>query len=44
MVDVIEVADNGTWTHAYQEVAVVPDVKYEVSVEFFAQQFRLCDH
>jgi hypothetical protein len=42
-VDVIEVADNGTWTHAYQEVAVVPDVKYEVSVEFYAEQFRFCD-
>ena len=42
-VDVIEVADAGSWSHAYQEVAVVPDVKYEVSVEFYAQVKRLCD-
>jgi hypothetical protein len=42
-VDVIGVADAGSWSHAYQEVAVVPGVKYEVSVEFYAEQKRLCD-
>ena len=42
-VGVIEVADAGSWSHAYQEVAVVPDVKYTVSVEFYAQFKRWCD-
>ena len=39
----IEVADAGGWTHAYQEVTVVPDATYTLSGEFYALAIGECD-
>jgi hypothetical protein len=39
----IELADGGTWTHAYQELAVVPSATYRVSGEFYALAVGECD-
>ena len=39
----IEVADAGGWTHAYQEVLVVPDAMYRISGEFFPLVVGECD-
>ena len=41
--DAIEVADAGGWTHAYQEVTVVPDATYKLSGEFYALAVGECD-
>ena len=41
--DVIEVADAGGWTHAYQEVTVMPDATYKLSGEFYALAIGECD-
>ena len=41
--NVLELADAGGWTHAYQEIAVVPDAVYRVSGEFYAQKQGECD-
>jgi hypothetical protein len=39
----IELADGGAWTHAYQELAVVPGATYRVSGEFYALAVGECD-
>jgi hypothetical protein len=39
----IELADGGAWTHAYQELAVVPSVTYRVSGEFYTLAVGECD-
>jgi hypothetical protein len=39
----IELADGGAWTHAYQELAVVPNATYRVSGEFYALAVGECD-
>ena len=41
--NVIEVADSGGWTHAYQEVIVMPDATYTLSGEFFPLTIGECD-
>ena len=35
MSNAIELADGGGWTHAYQEVDVVPNAVYRISGEFY---------
>jgi len=40
---VIEVADAGGWTHAYQEISVEPDATYQISGEFYALAIGECD-
>ena len=39
----LELADAGGWTHAYQEVPVVADAAYTVSVGLFALKEGVCD-
>jgi hypothetical protein len=39
----IELADGGAWTHAYQELAVVPRATYRVSGEFYTLAVGECD-
>jgi hypothetical protein len=39
----IELADGGAWTHAYQELAVVPSATYRVSGEFYTLAVGECD-
>ena len=39
----IEVADAGGWTHAYQEIAVVPDGIYQLTGEFYPIAAGECD-
>ncbi len=39
----IELADGGAWTHAYQELAVVPNATYRVSGEFYTLAAGACD-
>ena len=41
--NVLELADAGGWTHAWQEIAVVPDAVYRVSGEFYAQKQGECE-
>jgi hypothetical protein len=41
--NVIEVADAGGWTHAYQEISVDPDATYNLSGEFYPLAFGECD-
>ena len=36
-------ADAGGWSHAYQEVQVVPDSLYKVTGEFFPEKTGVCD-
>jgi hypothetical protein len=39
----IELADGGAWTHAYQELPVVPSATYRVSGEFYTLAVGECD-
>jgi hypothetical protein len=39
----IELAGGGAWTHAYQELAVVPSATYRVSGEFYTLAVGECD-
>ncbi len=39
----IELDDGGAWTHAYQELAVVPSAMYRVSGEFYTLAAGECD-
>jgi hypothetical protein len=41
--DVIELADAGGWTHAYQEVTVLVDATYTISGEFYPLAIGECD-
>ena len=39
----IELVDSGDWTHAYQELAVVPDAVYEIYGDFYTLAAGECD-
>jgi hypothetical protein len=41
--DAIEVSGAGGWTHAYQELLVVPDATYTLSGEFYALEIGECN-